>query len=650
MCGGTTDESAAVRDERPPVRPSPAGRLTVRDVLDLELMARWAPEVVAGAAYLDRPIRWVHVAEVTDISVMLNGGEMVVTTGSLLVGDDQAQVDYVEAMRRADVAAIVLGLGRAFRTTPEPMQRAAERCGVPLIVLHRPAPFVRLTEEVHSRLVYGRFAALNLSDGIRSSLTALNLSGATLQQLLDEIAAYSGCPVVLVNLAYRVLASAGDKASLSELLRDWDRVSREVAALACSEPVRVGPDGWIVVTLEARGQRWGRLVLFGYPGSDEFGAVLGLRAAEALATHRLLGDRDQDWEEQAAESLLLDLASGTARPDQLFTRARAAGLPVNRRTFVPVVFRLLGEVRAVRTGTAAPGSADARRRPDAGAARRVSGKTGAPRQPGSVDARRGTGPGPARAGEPGHAGTAGRPGPPDRSERTADPATPSARTGDRGRAGEPERAADCGRDGLYEAIDRAVAELPAVAGLVARIGPAGTAVLLSIPHGEDPDAAVHRVAVRVRDALAARGRTAVGGAGFACSDLDDVRRSFVEAVHVADAAVAAPPDGPVARLRDVRLRGLVRLLRDDPELQAFIERELGPLLANPPLLEVLRTYMATGRNKSLAAQALHVSRPTLYRRLERIEALLGIDLEDWERLTSLYVALLAHEAQRAAGP
>lgn len=560
-----------MRDERPPVRPSPAGRLTVRDVLDLELMGRWAPEVVAGAAYLDRPIRWVHVAEVTDVSVMLNGGEMVVTTGSLLAGDDRAQADYVEAMRRADVAAIVLGLGRAFRTTPEPMRRAAERCGVPLIVLHRPAPFVRLTEEVHSRLVYGRFAALNLSDGIRSSLTALNLSGATLQQLLDEIAAFSGCPVVLVNLAYRVLASAGDKASLSELLRDWDRVSRQVAALACSEPVTVGPDGWIVVTLEARGQRWGRLVLFGYPGSDEFGAVLGLRAAEALATHRLLGDRDQDWEEQAAESLLLDLASGTARPDQLFTRARAAGLPVNRRTFVPVVFRLLGEA-------------------------------------------------------------------------------PAARPADAVRAGEPDRAADCGRDGLHEAIDRAVAELADVAGLVARIGPAGTAVLLSIPCGEDPDAAVHRVAVRVRDALAARGRTTVGGAGFACSDLDDVRRSFVEAVHVADAAVAAPPDGPVARLRDVRLRGLVRLLRDDPELQAFIERELGPLLANPPLLEVLRTYMATGRNKSLAAQALHVSRPTLYRRLERIEALLGIDLEDWERLTSLYVALLAHEAQRASGP
>jgi purine catabolism regulator len=132
--------------------------------------------------------------------------------------------------------------------------------------------------------------------------------------------------------------------------------------------------------------------------------------------------------------------------------------------------------------------------------------------------------------------------------------------------------------------------------------------------------------------------------------LDEVRRSFVEAVHVADAAVAGPPATAVARLRDVRLRGLVRLLRDEPELQAFIERELGPLLENAPLLAVLRTYLETGRNKSLAAQAHHVSRPALYRRLESIQTLLDVDLDDWEQLTSLYVALLAHEAQQAAGP
>jgi hypothetical protein len=175
---------------------------------------------------------------------------------------------------------------------------------------------------------------------------------------------------------------------------------------------------------------------------------------------------------------------------------------------------------------------------------------------------------------------------------------------------------------IPELIGRILAE-DALAGLAAPIGAGGMAVLLSLPRDQQADAE--------------------------CAVLDELPRAFVEAVHVADAAVADPPAGPAARLRDVRLRGLVRLMRDEPELQAFIERELGPLFEHQELLDVLRTYLRTGRNKSVAAQEHHMSRPALYRRLHSIEALLGVDLEDWDQLTSLYVAILAYEAQRASG-
>src|SRR5690606_21203040 len=104
----------------------------------------------------------------------------------------------------------------------------------------------------------------------------------------------------------------------------------------------------------------------------------------------------------------------------------------------------------------------------------------------------------------------------------------------------------------------------------------------------------------------------------------------------------------VVRLRDVHLRGLVRLLRDDPDVQSFAERELAGLLAEPDedLLSVLRTYLATGRNKSRTAQLHHVSRPAPYRRLEAIQALLGVDLDDFEQAASVHISLLAHDAQQ----
>jgi purine catabolism regulator len=108
----------------------------------------------------------------------------------------------------------------------------------------------------------------------------------------------------------------------------------------------------------------------------------------------------------------------------------------------------------------------------------------------------------------------------------------------------------------------------------------------------------------------------------------------------------------VYRLPDVGLAGLLNLLRDEPRLQTFVERELGALLvydAQHPreqLLGTLRTYLEHGRNKSAAAQATHLSRPAFYERLARISRIVGADLDAVDVCLSLHVALLALDAVR----
>ncbi|MER8029500.1 PucR family transcriptional regulator ligand-binding domain-containing protein [Streptomyces bauhiniae] len=506
--------------------------LSVRQVLMLERVLAGEPEVVAGADGLDRAVRWVHVAEAADVGVMLTGGEMVLTTGVLLAGDEAKQAAYIQSLHRAEAAAVVLGLGRAFPTPPEVMRRAAERCGLPLVVLHRPFPFAELTEEVQSRLVRAKFAAVSLSESVRTSLTALITSGAPLQRLLDEVAQHSGCPVVLTNLAHRVLATAGERPAVDDVLRDWERIARQAGGNE--------GDGWVRAELGGRGERWGRLLLCGYRGDSGTGRLLADRAAEALVLHRMLGGASgRTWEEQSAHGLLTDLASGTVPARHLLPRARAAGLPVNRRTFVPLVV---------------PGA-------------------------------------------------------------------------------EPER------------LDRVLRTL-GLTGLVAELADGATAVLLSLARDQDAEALTGRLAARLRTPELP---DAVVAAADPRTCWDDVPAGLREARHVADAVAGGALDPPpVVRLRDVHLRGLVRLLRDDPQVQSFAERELDGLLCGGEgeLLDVLRTYLATGRNKSRTAQLHHVSRPALYRRLEAIQARLGIDLDDFEQAASVHIALLAHDAQQ----
>src|SRR5271155_5389808 len=173
--------------------------------------------------------------------------------------------------------------------------------------------------------------------------------------------------------------------------------------------------------------------------------------------------------------------------------------------------------------------------------------------------------------------------------------------------------------------------------------------MLSLGPRVEPDDVLTRLATRIRDRAGVDPEVLVIGVGATAGSIRDVRRSFLEASQVADVAATRVEAALFHRLPDLRLRGLLHLLRDDPRLQTFVERELGALLAaDPGLVDVLAAYLAAGGNKAEAAKASHLARPTFYERLRRIERTLGTDLSSAESRTSLHVALLALDAARAA--
>jgi PucR family transcriptional regulator, purine catabolism regulatory protein len=174
--------------------------------------------------------------------------------------------------------------------------------------------------------------------------------------------------------------------------------------------------------------------------------------------------------------------------------------------------------------------------------------------------------------------------------------------------------------------------------------------MLSLGPRAEPDDMLTRLATRIRDRAGVDPDLLVIGVGATAGSIRDVRRSFLEASQVADVAASRSGgrDPLFYRLPDLRLRGLLHLLRDDPRLQTFVERELGGLLGtDPALLDTLEAYLAAGGNKAAAAKAAHLARPTFYDRLRRIERILGTDLSSAESRTSLHVALLALNASQA---
>ncbi|MFF6993894.1 PucR family transcriptional regulator [Streptomyces sp. NPDC008313] len=118
--------------------------------------------------------------------------------------------------------------------------------------------------------------------------------------------------------------------------------------------------------------------------------------------------------------------------------------------------------------------------------------------------------------------------------------------------------------------------------------------------------------------------------------------------HAAEAATAAQglPERPWYDARRLDIDLLLWRLRDQPDLAAFVDRAIGPLLehdsrSRPPLLPTLQTYLAHAGRKAETARELHLNRQTLYNRLARIGELLGTDLDDPQTVLALSLALRA---------
>jgi purine catabolism regulator len=172
--------------------------LNLQELLALPVLRRARPEVVVGSHLEARQVRWVHTSEIYEISPLLKGGEVLLTTGLGLVGLGAGAVgSYVEALARQGVAALVMEVGRTFTTPPEALVAAAREHDFPLVLLHGVVPFIEVTESVYPMLIAGEVEELRDLDRASTRLHEALASGAAPGELLALVAEICGAPVGL---------------------------------------------------------------------------------------------------------------------------------------------------------------------------------------------------------------------------------------------------------------------------------------------------------------------------------------------------------------------------------------------------------------------------------------------------------------------
>lgn len=159
---------------------------------------------------------------------------------------------------------------------------------------------------------------------------------------------------------------------------------------------------------------------------------------------------------------------------------------------------------------------------------------------------------------------------------------------------------------------------------------------------------------QIRNSLKAQFKDAhiAVGLGRVHPGLDDIKLAYQEARQALGMGARLFGGDRVVFFGELGIYRLLFSLHGTPDLQAFYEETLGPLLQydrknGAELVKTLRAYFSSCGSLTDAADKLHLHRNTLLYRLHRVREIAGLDLDDPETRLALQLALRIGETLQA---
>jgi DNA-binding PucR family transcriptional regulator len=301
-------------------------------------------ELVAGENAPRAPIRWVHVSELADPTPWLSGGELLLTTGMQLDGDDSLRA-YVRHLVDHQLAGLGFGTGFSYERLPDSLVQEARAHGFPLFEVPFEMPFIAVTERAFSSLVNEQYDLLQRSVAIHRRIERLVLEERGLDEVVRTLATAVGATVIVMDAGGHVLASHSFRrepsaAAMGALRAEIERAARadapapfipndpELAGEGLALPVPTGaqggPPAWLAILREAG-------------DFADFDRLIARHAVMVVALELMRKRIVRDTERRLAGDVLTGALSGRLTASEL--RARLAPFGIEDQAAV-LVFAL----------------------------------------------------------------------------------------------------------------------------------------------------------------------------------------------------------------------------------------------------------------------------------------------------------------------
>lgn len=227
-------------------------------------------ELVAGHRGRDNEVRWVHVSEIEDPTPWLRGGELLLTTGLQVTGEEALR-GYVRRLAEAGCAGIGFGIGMGYDAVPDALVAEADRAGVPVLRVPVDAPYISISEAVSKMINDERYEAVSRAFSAQQELTRSAIAGST-DTVVHEIARQVRGWAIHTDSAGRLQSCWPDDARLRlpALLPDVFRARASSAIVGPNDSTVIHalstdgvPRGYLIVGIDRAIGTFERLVLQG---------------------------------------------------------------------------------------------------------------------------------------------------------------------------------------------------------------------------------------------------------------------------------------------------------------------------------------------------------------------------------------------------
>jgi PucR family transcriptional regulator, purine catabolism regulatory protein len=177
-------------------------QLTVADILNRKHFEN--ARVIAGEEGIHRFVKWVHVVEVTSMRNLLNGHELILSTGVAWKDNTELFVSLVKEFLENNAAGLCIEMGTYMSAIPPEVIAIANDNQFPIIIFTQEVPFVEITQDIHSMIINQQYQKISDLENYSQSLNKRLLTIESYEDILQCIFSALELQIIfrLKNLEY----------------------------------------------------------------------------------------------------------------------------------------------------------------------------------------------------------------------------------------------------------------------------------------------------------------------------------------------------------------------------------------------------------------------------------------------------------------